>query len=127
MADFEQLNQKFFDKLDRIFELQKALDKEIWNNALERRDAVELPLVEQKVFGLCTAIIHEAAELQRLLNWKWWKVPVKFDHKAAKEESIDILHFVVSLLITLGMTPADILSEYEKKNKINHQRQENGY
>jgi dimeric dUTPase (all-alpha-NTP-PPase superfamily) len=82
---------------------------------------------EERISALSLAIIHEAVELQRLTNWKWWKKPVKFDAVAAKEELIDIWHFVVQASIELGMSPADILGEYEKKNAINRNRQSSGY
>lgn len=82
---------------------------------------------EERISNLCTAIIHEAVELQRLTNWKWWKTPVTFDEKKAREELIDIWHFVVHASIELGMEPKDILDEYQKKNLENRQRQMNGY
>ena len=82
---------------------------------------------EEGISNLCTAIIHEAVELQRLTNWKWWKTPVNFDEKKAREELIDIWHFVVHASIELGMEPKDILDEYQKKNLVNRQRQMNGY
>lgn len=82
---------------------------------------------EERVSALCTAIIHEAAELQRLTNWKWWKAPVRFDERAAKEELIDIWHFVVQASIELGMGPDDVVEEYRRKNGINRRRQEEGY
>jgi dimeric dUTPase (all-alpha-NTP-PPase superfamily) len=47
--------------------------------------------------------------LQRLTAWKWWKKPVEFDRKAAKEELIDIWHFLVQASIELGMDPAEIV------------------
>ena len=28
---------------------------------------------EGRISALCTAMIHEAVELQRTTNWKWWK------------------------------------------------------
>ena len=83
--------------------------------------------VEGKVSALSTAIVHEAVELQRLTSWKWWKKPVAFDSDAAKEELIDIWHFVIQASIELGMSPADILTEYTKKNKVNRDRQTSGY
>ena len=80
-----------------------------------------------KIYALSSAIIHEAVELQRLTNWKWWKKPSEFDATAAKEELIDIWHFVVQASIELGMTPDDILAEYKRKNDVNHNRQRLGY
>jgi dimeric dUTPase (all-alpha-NTP-PPase superfamily) len=108
------------DKLDSIFKMQKSLEK------MMRLDRYPKD-VEGKISALCLAIIHEAVELQRLTNWKWWKTPVPFDDSIAREELIDIWHFVVQASLELNMTPEDILKEYQKKNKINQERQKNGY
>jgi dimeric dUTPase (all-alpha-NTP-PPase superfamily) len=67
---------------------------------------------EERLSALCTAIIHEAVELQRLTNWKWWKKRVDF---------------VIDASIELEMTPYDILTAYTTKNQINKDRQKNGY
>ena len=83
--------------------------------------------IEGRVSALSTAIMHEAVELQRLTNWKWWKKPTRFNREAAKEELIDIWHFVIQASIELGMSPADILHEYKKKNQVNRERQASGY
>ena len=83
--------------------------------------------VEARVSSLATAITHEAVELQRLTNWKWWKKPTTFDKGSAREELIDIWHFVVQASIELGMTPTEIVQEYKKKNEMNKQRQVSGY
>ena len=83
--------------------------------------------VEGRVSALSTAIIHEAVELQRLTSWKWWKKPAAFDAVAAREELIDIWHFVVQASLELGMGPADILEEYGRKNRVNRDRQASGY
>ena len=108
------------DKLDSIFSLQKGL-ADMMNLDRYPKDT------EGKVSALCTAIIHEAVELQRLTNWKWWKTPTEFDEKEAKEELIDIWHFVMQASLELNLTPEDILKEYERKNEINRQRQKDGY
>ena len=108
------------DKLDTIFSLQKNLEK-MMNLDRYPKDT------QGKVSALCTAIIHEAVELQRNTNWKWWKKPTPFDEAEAREELIDIWHFVIQASLELNMTPDDILKEYQKKNQINRQRQLDGY
>jgi len=108
------------DKLESIFELQKEFVSMMKQNRFPTTK-------EERISSLCTAIIHEAVELQRLTNWKWWKTPVKFNEMKAKEELIDIWHFVVHASIELGMEPKDILNEYQRKNLINRERQINGY
>ena len=108
------------DKLDSIFALQKGLEN-MMNLDRYPKDT------EGKVSALCTAIMHEAVELQRTTNWKWWKTPTEFDKAEAREELIDIWHFVVQASLELNLTPDDILKEYERKNEINRQRQKDGY
>ena len=108
------------DRLDEIFKLQKGLS-EIMKLDRYPKD------VEGRVSALCTAIMHEAVELQRTTNWKWWKTPTEFNQNEAREELIDIWHFVVQASLELKLTPDDILEEYKRKNQINHERQKNGY
>ncbi|MGI0064533.1 MAG: dUTPase [Nitrosopumilaceae archaeon] len=108
------------DRLDSIFALQKGLENMMNLNRYPRD-------VEGRITALCTAIIHEAVELQRTTNWKWWKKPTKFNEEEAKEELIDIWHFVVQASLELKLTPDDILDEYKRKNEINKDRQRNGY
>jgi len=108
------------DRLDTIFKLQKGLS-EMMNLDRYPKDS------EGRISALSTAIMHEAIELQRTTNWKWWKTPTKFDVTEAREELIDIWHFVVQASLELNLTPNDIVEEYKKKNKVNRERQENGY
>jgi dimeric dUTPase (all-alpha-NTP-PPase superfamily) len=103
--------------------MQEKLDIRIIEN-MERPPPAEL---DKWISMFATAIIHEATELQNLTNWKWWKRSREFDKEKAIEEIIDIWHFVVAASIEVGMRPHDILREYERKNKINHQRQSEGY
>ena len=108
------------DKLESIFELQKGL-ADMMNLDSYPKD------VEGKISALCTAIMHEAVELQRTTNWKWWKTPTAFNEAEAKEELIDIWHFLIQASIELNLSPEDILKEYQRKNEINRQREKSGY
>jgi len=108
------------DKLEEIFSLQKGLT-EMMNLDRYPND------VEGRVAALCTAMIHEAVELQRTTNWKWWKKPTEFNQAEAKEELIDVWHFLIQASLELELTPDDILKEYQRKNEINRQRQKDGY
>src|SRR3990172_11414875 len=108
------------DRLDSIFALQKGLENMMNLNRYPSD-------IEGRIAALCTAIIHEAVELQRTTNWKWWKKPTKFNEEEAKEELIDIWHFVVQASLELKLTPDAILDEYKRKNEINRDRQRNEY
>jgi len=108
------------DKLDYIFQMQKDLEKYVTTSRYPKK-------LEDRISSLSVAMIHEAVELQRLTNWKWWKTPVDFDLKLAKEELIDILHFVIQVSIELGMSPSEILQEFSKKHSVNMKRQKTNY
>jgi len=111
---------ELMDSLETIFSIQKEL--------ASMMDLSRYPdSIDGRVSALSTAIVHEAIELQRLTSWKWWKKPTPFDTEAAKEELIDIWHFIVQASIELGMTPADVVNVYKKKNSVNRERQTSGY
>ena len=108
------------DSLETIFSIQRELTSMM--------DLSRYPTsIDGRMSVLSTAIVHEAIELQRLTSWKWWKKATPFDSEAAKEELIDIWHFVVQASIELGMSPSDVLNEYKKKNNVNRNRQASGY
>ena len=108
------------DKLEKLIEMQRDLASML--------SSPRYPLkTEERISFLCTAITHEAIELQRLTNWKWWKNPTKFDSEDAKEELMDIWHFVLQATIELDMTPDDIVEYYSKKNRINKKRKKMNY
>ena len=108
------------DKLEEIFSLQRGLT-EMMNLDRYPDDT------EGRISALCTAMIHEAVELQRTTNWKWWKKPTEFNKVEAREALADIWHFLIQASLELGLTPEDILKEYQRKNEINRQRQKDGY
>jgi len=108
------------DRLETIFKMQKNLAEMIKLDKYPKDP-------EGRISVLSTAIMHEAVELQRTTNWKWWKTPIPFNVSEAKEELIDIWHFVVQASLELKLTPDDILDEYKRKNEINRDRQRNGY
>ena len=116
----QEVSKEIDDRLGSIFAMQKGL-ADMMNLDRYPKDT------EGKVAALCTAIIHEAVELQRTTNWKWWKKPIPFNSAEAKEELIDIWHFVVQASLELNLTPDDIVEEYKRKNQINRDRQKNGY
>ena len=106
------------DRLKKIFDMQHEL-------------AVKMPSAgdtcSERVANLCTALIHEGIELQRLTDWKWWKQPTKLNTADASDELADIVHFVIQIALELGMDEDDLLKAYERKNTINHERQSSGY
>ena len=73
------------------------------------------------------AVAIEGAEAIEHHGWKWWKKQTEFNREEAREELADIWHFLIQASLELGLTPEDILKEYQRKNEINRQRQKDGY
>lgn len=78
------------------------------------------------VLNMELAMRQEIAEFIDSFAWKWWKNG-EDDINNAKVELVDILHFWVSLCTFVGMDAKEVFELYEKKNKLNHKRQEGGY
>jgi dimeric dUTPase (all-alpha-NTP-PPase superfamily) len=108
------------DKLEKLIQMQRNLADVLASSRYPSK-------TEERISYLCTAITHESIELQRLTNWKWWKTPTEFDPEEAKEELIDIWHFILQATIELDMTADDVVKYYSKKNKINKKRKKMNY
>lgn len=113
------------DSLEEIFKMQAELQAKVL--AIQENAERYGTTPEQKVNHICTAIIHEAVELQRHCDFKWWKNYKGFDMPAAKEELIDLWHFIVQASLALELTPTEVLEEYRRKMQINHDRVDTGY
>lgn len=105
------------DKLQIIFELQKALDTDI-----QERRSLDFPM-EQWIQKDVLAMISELAELLDEVNFKWWKNEKPIDEASLHGELVDILHFFVSMCIRAGMDADSLFEGYIAKNRENFDRQ----
>ena len=120
------------DKLDILFDKQNELFKKQLENSsavnkMKNLYEVEEPFDGYRIFMLSTALLHEAVELQRETNWKWWKKETKTDMDKIQGEIIDIWHFMIQVSIEAGLDPKKLIEKYMKKNRENLARQERGY
>lgn len=106
-----------------IFKLQEDLNRRIGVETEGMNEAEQV----QWVLNYTRAMQQELAELVDSVPWKWWAKYQQFDAQNARVEVVDLFHFLVSLAQVLGMTPEDLYAAYEKKNTVNHQRQDSGY
>ncbi len=74
----------------------------------------------------CRAMQAEVAELQEELPWKWWSRD-PLDMQNIRVELIDILHFLVSCMLSAGLTPDEVYAIYRQKHAVNMNRQDTGY
>jgi len=105
------------NELKRMLEYQSELDSRV----MIERGVTPSPIDK------CRAMLHEIIELEDELGWKWWKKRTKAETDQIKEELIDVFHFWLSIALDLEMDEKSIMNEYEKKLKINHERQNHGY
>jgi dimeric dUTPase (all-alpha-NTP-PPase superfamily) len=118
------------DNLEYLFERQAELFSKQLKNAENKMASIykrEEPFEGYRLFMFSTALIHEAIELQRETNWKWWKKEGKIDYGKIKEEIIDIWHFLLQISIESGLDPKTLVEKYMDKNKENLDRQLKGY
>ena len=132
------------DKLEYLFEMQKSLITQDYDstkiknsekipvdnnpeNKMKKLYEMKEPFSGYRIFMISSALVHEAIELQRETNWKWWKKDKTVDNEKLQEEIIDLWHFLLQLSIESGFEPQTLISKYMKKNKENTGRQIRGY
>lgn len=106
------------DKLEQIFTLQAAFD-----DALTEARGLGEVTREQWIQRETLAMLSEMAELIEEVNFKWWKNPKPVNEAAVKGELVDILHFLVSMCLKMGMTAGELHAMYLDKNRENLDRQ----
>jgi dimeric dUTPase (all-alpha-NTP-PPase superfamily) len=106
------------DKLEEIFYLQSAFDRE-----LHEKRRLENIGFDEWMQKETLAIVSELCEMLRETNFKWWKNPKETDMDAVKGELVDVLHFFISMCIKTGMTADELHSLYLSKNRENFDRQ----
>ena len=132
------------DKLEYLFDMQKSLITQDYNstkinnsekisednnpeNKMKKLYEMKEPFSGYRIFMISSALVHEAIELQRETNWKWWKKDKILDNEKLQEEIIDLWHFLIQLSIEAGFEPQILISKYMEKNKENTGRQLRGY
>jgi dimeric dUTPase (all-alpha-NTP-PPase superfamily) len=133
------------DKLDKLFEMQAKLNDEVFDKQsitdgmggvlsselliliAQHNDYLDPnSLTNQWLRNYLDALEDESRELREELLWKWWSKDT-LNMQNIRVEIIDQLHFWLSLAITAGMDADMVMDLYQKKSRVNHERQEQGY
>ncbi|MFI3166975.1 MAG: dUTPase [Bacillota bacterium] len=119
MVDIENIiNDENSDRLDVVFNLQKAFDTQL----VETRGLQNITR-EEWIQKEILAMLSELSELLDEVNFKWWKNKKEINEYNIKEELIDIMHFFFSACIKMGMSAEEIYDIYIRKNRENFARQ----
>lgn len=114
-------------KLEKMFELQIAFQERLGNSipkySLTIMSNENIELIKNQIL----AIVDESMEALREVPWKPWKVNLVIDLPSFRTELIDIFHFLINLFLYAGMNVEMVWKIFLEKNKINNQRQDNGY
>lgn len=115
------------DSLDVMLGMQKRLEHIVAENRNVKTLSPDGEIDDTIISKCCTAIVHEAKELQDLTNWNPASKPKTFDVQKAREELIDIFHFALHIAVEMNMTAEDLLKEYVYKWKENVRRMKTNY
>ena len=110
------------DKLEYLLNRQEELFQEIKG----KRPIYKEMTTNQFLVLFCDAIIDEASEIKDHLNWKPWKNDKIIDMEEVKEESIDLLHFLLDIFNKLEMNSYEVVERYNTKHQENIDRQIDG-
>ena len=142
MPDRESTAQS--DMLRAIFELQCALNDHVFSSnglknddgqvlrmdhvaaAAERGQRMVNDLPNQWLLRYTKAMEEELIELKAELRWKWWSKD-GIDLQNIRVELVDLLHFLVSAMISAGLTADKVHDLYRQKHAVNVARQDAGY
>lgn len=111
--------------LELMFEHQRQLQRD----AFVGGDPSELNL-EQKIQYIKDMVLAATDELHEALaevGWKPWSTRREIDRDPYVGELVDVQHFVLNLLIAVGVTPEEFFGRYTAKAAVNQTRQDAGY
>lgn len=109
-------------ELKKLYNMQSKLDDFIQKRRKEKMDSNEL-LVDTLL-----ALQVEVSELANATRaFKHWSNKGPMPKEVLLDEYADVMHFFLSIGNQLGFTPEEVEQAYIQKNKINYQRQKEGY
>lgn len=132
------------DNLAAIFALQAELNDYVFRkNGIRDNEGVPLTmntistaaakgkvsvndLPNQWLSRYAKAMEEELAELKDEILWKWWSRD-EIDLQNIRVELVDVLHFLISAMLSAGLTPEKLYDIYRQKHQINIARQDSDY
>jgi len=121
-----ELNNYVFEKNQLKDKNGDTLNMQTIFTAVENGELMVNELPNTWISNYARAMDEELRELYADLLWKWWSKD-KIDIQNIRVELIDILHFLVSAMISAGLTPEKVFDVYRQKHTVNINRQDTGY
>jgi len=119
------------DNLQRLYDLQKHLmeryrDKQyIPGFPLDLTSKKGVKVFRDCIFHITQELFEAVLYLKNRPSRK--EEIIDYDEDAFLEEMIDALHLILEAFILAGYSVEEIVTKYEEKNKVNHERLNEGY
>ena len=116
--------------LKQLFEMQELLDNTIIAGVTKDKYGPFGPEPKDLINERVLALIVECGELANALKgqgFKYWSNKPAESRERIIDEYVDILHFWLSVGLSLGFDAEQVEEAYKKKNAVNFKRQEEGY
>ena len=116
--------------LEKLYNLQLKLDKYIIDKKFNNKqntykiDANDKSFLNNRIIALFTEV-GEFTNATRC--FKYWSEKPPESRMRLLDEYVDILHIYLSIGNTMGFTPLEVEEAYLSKNKVNFERQDEGY
>ena len=138
------MNDSNNDMLTSIFKMQSDLNDYVFTKnhlrdkkgntldmrsifaAAEQGELMVNDLPNTWLSNYARAMDEELQELVAELLWKWWSKD-KIDIQNIRVELIDILHFLISAMLSAGLTAERVFEIYQQKHAVNLNRQDADY
>jgi dimeric dUTPase (all-alpha-NTP-PPase superfamily) len=124
------------DRLEMMFDLQYKLQDRLgtWKKIDNNEYNPPPVMLQQFTNQMILALVEESIEIMRETAYKnpdfvpfGWKKGQGYNREGMLDEIVDLWHFMMNLCLAHGFTANDFYRAYEKKNHVNHKRQDNGY
>jgi len=116
------------DSLEHMLKLQRWLQERMGYDFEKMTVADRTEFVKEFTLHAEDELHEVLRELPYFKPWKrydnWSEEKTEDQLEKAKDEFIDVIHFVLNIALGLGMTAEDIYEGYLVKNGINHDRQD---
>ena len=122
------------DKLEQMFELRREFMEAMKAKGRGYQTDWPLNIGEKKSQQLLRELTLKGVEelfesLSELKNWKSHKLTenTEVDKEAFLEEIVDSFNYFFAVLVLVGVTPQEFFEAYTKKDRVIHERLNNGY
>lgn len=117
------------DNLQYMMDCQRIFQARFGEDFNKMNDKERTAFIKNHGYFIIEELVEMFRELRYHKSWKdysdWTEDKIEEQLQKAREEYIDIIHFVINVGLALGLSSDDILKMYREKNKVNIERQEN--